>query len=160
LKERLAYSTISQLSYMLIGAFTLHTFGLVGSVFHMLSHSLLKITFFFCAGIVMRQTGKTLISQMRGVGRQLPATMSAFAIASLGMVGMLPLNAFWSKYYLMKGTVAAGSWYLSLILVATGILNAFCFIPIVISAFSGREGRQREERGTGSQVCRSFCWLQ
>jgi multicomponent Na+:H+ antiporter subunit D len=129
LKRRLAYHTISQLSYILLGAFTLQPWGLAGAMMHMINYSTLKITLFFCAGIIAEQTGETEVSRMGGVGWSLPKTMAAFGVASLGMIGMLPLNTFWSKYYLMKGSVAGGRWPLALVLIGSGIINAICFIP-------------------------------
>ena len=104
---------------------------------HMISYSILKVTLFFCAGIIAEQTGETKVSKMLGVGWLLPKTMIVFGIASLGMIGMLPLNTFWSKYYLMKGNVASGNWPLAVVLVISGIVNAFCFIPVVVDAFKG-----------------------
>jgi len=147
LKQRLAYQTVSHLSYNLLGAFVLQKWGLAGAVIHMISYSILKITLFFCAGIIAEQTGETRISKMNGVGPSLPVTMSIFAAASLGMIGILPLNTFWSKYFLMKGSVAAGNWILALVLITSGIINAVCFIPIVVSAFSGENVRTHAERG-------------
>lgn len=147
LKRRLAYHTISQLSYILLGAFTLQPWGLAGAILHMISYSTLKITLFFGAGIIARQTGETKVSKMAGVGWQLPKTMAAFGIASLGMIGMLPLNTFWSKYYLMKGSVAGGRWPLALVLIGSGIINAFCFLPTVVAAFSGERDQPTAQRG-------------
>jgi multicomponent Na+:H+ antiporter subunit D len=137
LKRRLAYHTISQLSYILLGAFTLHPWGLAGAILHMISYSTLKVTLFFCAGIIAKQTGKVNVSEMSGVGRQLPATLTAFGIASLGMIGMMPLNTFWSKLYLMKSSIARGTSHFALVLIGSGIINAFCFIPTVVNAFTG-----------------------
>ena len=147
LKRRLAYHTISQLSYILLGAFTLHPWGLAGAIFHMISYSTLKITLFFSAGIIAKQTGKVNVSEMGGVGWQLPWTLASFGVAGLGMIGMLPLNTFWSKYYLMKGSVAQGKWPFALVLICSGIINAFCFIPTVVSAFSGERGQPTAEMG-------------
>jgi len=147
LKQRLAYQTVSHLSYNLLGAFILQEWGLAGAVIHMISYSTLKITLFFCAGIIAEQTGETRISKMNGVGLSLPVTMSVFATASLGMIGILPLNTFWSKYFLMKGSVAAGNWILALVLITSGIINAVCFIPIVVSAFNGENVRPHAKRG-------------
>jgi multicomponent Na+:H+ antiporter subunit D len=147
LKRRLAYHTISQLSYILLGAFTLQPWGLTGAILHMISYSTLKVTLFFCAGIIAEQTGETKVSRMGGVGWSLPKTMAAFGIASLGMIGMLPLNTFWSKYYLMKGSVAGGRWPLALVLIGSGIINALCFIPTVVTAFSGERVRSDTEQG-------------
>jgi multicomponent Na+:H+ antiporter subunit D len=147
LKRRLAYHTISQLSYILLGAFTLQPWGLAGAMLHMISYSTLKITLFFCAGIIAEQTGETKVSRMGGVGWSLPKTMAAFGVASLGMIGMLPLNTFWSKYYLMKGSVAGGKWPLALVLICSGIINAICFIPTVVTAFKGERTRSNMEGG-------------
>ena len=147
LKRRLAYHTISQLSYILLGAFTLQPSGLTGAILHMISYSTLKVTLFFCAGIIAEQTGEIKVSKMGGVGWSLPMTMAAFGIASLGMIGMLPLNTFWSKYYLMKGSVAGGRWPLALVLIASGIINAVCFIPTVVTAFRGKSVQPNAERG-------------
>lgn len=147
LKRRLAYHTISQLSYILLGAFTLQPWGLTGAILHMISYSMLKVTLFFCAGIIAEQTGETKVSRMTGVGWALPKTMTAFGIASLGMIGMLPLNTFWSKYYLMKGSTAGGKWPFALVLIGSGIINAVCFIPTVVTAFRGKKVRSNAEQG-------------
>lgn len=148
LKRRLAYHTISQLSYILLGAFTLQAWGLAGAILHMISYSLLKVTLFFCAGIIAKQTGELRVSKMGGIGWRVPRTMVAFAIASLGMIGMLPLATFWSKYYMMKGSVEAGSWPLALVLVISGIINAICFLPTVVEAFRGERVQEKREKGS------------
>ncbi|HHU92920.1 MAG TPA: monovalent cation/H+ antiporter subunit D family protein [Halanaerobiaceae bacterium] len=147
LKRRLAYQTISHLSYILLGAFTLTPWGLAGAVFHMISYSTLKITLFFCAGIISELTGKSSISKMKGIGRGLPGTMVLFATGTLGMIGILPLNTFWGKYYLMKGSVAGGMWPLALVLIISGILNGVCFIPFIIKAFSGEKNQPAGKTG-------------
>lgn len=147
LKRKLAYHTISQLSYILLGVFTLQPWGLIGAMLHMFNYSTLKVTLFFCAGIISEQTGETEISKMRGVGWLLPKTFIAFAVASLGMIGMLPLNTFWSKYYLMKGSVAGGMWPLAVLLVISGLINAICFIPTVVEAFRGERVDAHKEKG-------------
>ncbi|NLJ84939.1 MAG: monovalent cation/H+ antiporter subunit D family protein [Firmicutes bacterium] len=147
LKRRLAYHTISQLSYILLGAFTLHPWGLAGAIFHMISYSTLKITLFFGAGIVAKQTTKIRVSDMGGVGWQLPWTMASFGVASLGMIGMLPLNTFWSKYYLMRGSVAGGKWPFALVLIISGFINALCFLPTVVAAFTGDRDQLSREKG-------------
>ncbi|MGI6517511.1 MAG: complex I subunit 5 family protein [Bacillota bacterium] len=152
LKRRLAYHTVSQLSYILLGAFTLHPWGLAGAICHMISYSTLKVTLFFGAGIIARRTGKVRVSEMSGVGWQLPRTMAAFGVASLGMIGMLPLNTFWSKYYLMRGSVARGKWQFALVLITSGLINAFCFIPTVVAAFAGERGQPALEKGNETSL--------
>lgn len=147
LKRKLAYHTISQLSYILLGVFTLQPWGLIGAILHMFNYSTLKVTLFFCAGIISEQTGEKDIRKMRGAGWLLPKTFIAFAVASLGMIGMLPLNTFWSKYYLMKGSVAGGMWPLAALLVISGLINAICFIPTVVEAFRGERVEAHKEKG-------------
>lgn len=147
LKRRLAYHTISQLSYILLGAFTLQPWGLTGAILHMFNYSTLKVTLFFCAGIIAEQTGETRISKMKGTAWPLPKTFIAFAVASLGMIGMLPLNTFWSKYYLMKGSLEGGQLLLALVLIISGIINALCFIPTVVNGFNGKRIGIHKEKG-------------
>jgi multicomponent Na+:H+ antiporter subunit D len=147
LKRRLAYQTISHLSYILLGAFTLTTWGLAGAILQMISYSLLKVVLFFCAGIIAEKTGKTQISKMQGVGFSLPFTMTAFSVATLGMIGMMPLATFWSKFYLMKGCVQEGTGLLALVLIVSGIINAICFIPVIVSAFKGESIKPQEKVG-------------
>ena len=137
LKRRLAYQTISHLSYILLGAFTLHPSGLAGAVLQMIGYAALKTAFFFCVGLIAEQTGVTRVSRMDGVGKVLPKTMAAFAVVTLGMIGLLPLGTFWGKYYLMKGSVAGGLWPLAVVLAGSGFINAVCFIPVVVKAFQG-----------------------
>mgnify|MGYP000897105846 CR=1 FL=1 len=149
LKRRLAYQTVSHLSYILLGAFILNEWGLAGAIFHMISYSTLKITLFFCAGIISEKTGEIKVSKMGGIGRSLPKTMVAFSIATMGMIGMLPLNTFWGKYYLMKGSVGAGKWPLAVVLIISGILNAICFVPVIINAFKGECTKTNGEKGGG-----------
>ena len=146
LKRRLAYQTVSHLSYILLGVFTLQEWGLAGAIMHMISYSTLKITLFFCAGIIAEQAGETRISKIGGVGWSLPKTMAAFAVAIMGMIGMMPLNTFWGKFYLMKGSVAGGKWPFALVLIVSGIINAVCFIPTVVNAFSGEKVQSNAER--------------
>ena len=148
LKRRLAYQTISHLSYILLGVFTLQPWGLAGAIMHMISYSTLKVSLFFCAGIISEQTGQTKISKMGGIGWLQPKTMVAFSIATLGMIGMLPLNTFWGKYYLMKGSVEGGQWPLAVALIISGIINAVCFIPVIVNAFRGERADRNAEKET------------
>ena len=135
LKKRLAFSTISQLGYITLGAALLTPLGLAGGLLHLLNHALLKITLFFCAGTIITITGKKRISELNGVGRRLPITMSAFAIGSIGMIGILPINGFISKWYLMSGSLSAGMPVFLIILMTSAVLNALYFIPIIVNAF-------------------------
>lgn len=138
LKRRLAYSTVSQLAYIMLGAALLTDVGFKGGILHLFNHSLMKITLFFCAGLIAERTGKKKVSEMAGVGRVMPVTMSAFALASIGMVGALPLNGFWSKWYLISGGFDAGKSWVIMVLLVSALLNAAYFFPILIAAFFRR----------------------
>jgi len=135
LKRRLAYSTISQLGYITLGAGLFNAIGLTGGLLHIINHALLKITLFFCAGAVITVTGKKKISELNGLGKRMPLTMIAFTIASIGMIGIPPVNGFISKWYLIQGSLESGAWIFIVVLIGSALLNAAYFLPIVISAF-------------------------
>lgn len=139
LKKRLAYSTISQLGYISLGVLLLNPDGWRGGIIHIFNHALLKITLFFCAGIIYIVTHKKKISEIHGIGKKMPLTMSAFTIASLGMIGIPPSNGFISKWYLLQGGLHANSILTVVMLVLSAILNAGYFLPIVINAFFKEE---------------------
>ena len=98
LKLRLAYSTVSQLAYITLGALMLTPAGLTGGIVHIMNHAVLKITLFFCAGAIIRVTGKTEIGEMKGIGRRMPVTMIAFAVGGLGLIGVLPMAGYVTKF--------------------------------------------------------------
>lgn len=135
LKARLAYSTISQLSYVIIGVALLTPSGITGGIIHIANHAFSKITLFFCAGAIYVATHKKEISQLSGLGRQMPFTMGAFAIGALSMIGVPPVAGFVSKWYLLLGTLETKHLGLILVLLASTILNAAYFSPIVFKAF-------------------------
>lgn len=138
LKRRLAYSTISQLGYILLGVFLAQPVAWTGALLHLVNHALLKITLFFCAGIIITVTGRTRVSQLAGVGRRLPWTMAAFTLASLGMVGVLPTNGFLGKWHLVTGALAAGHPGVVAVLALSAVLNAAYYLPIVVTACFGQ----------------------
>lgn len=135
LKRRLAYSTVSQLGYITLGVTILNPEGMAGGLVHLLNHAVMKIVLFFCAGILITVTGRTKVSQLNGIGRRMPVTMGAFAVAVMGMVGVPPVCGYVSKWYLLRGAVHAGQWMLVGVLVGSSFLNAAYFFPIVIRAF-------------------------
>ena len=135
LKRRLAYSTISQLSYVILGAVLANTSGIIGSVMHIATHAVGKITLFFCAGAILMAAHKSEISEMDGLGRQMPFTMGAFLIASISIVGLPPLGGVWSKWYLALGTLDAGYSVLLGVLMVSTVLNIAYLLPIPIRAF-------------------------
>jgi multicomponent Na+:H+ antiporter subunit D len=146
LKRRLAYSTISQLSYIVLGAALLTPAGMTGSVLHLANHALLKITLFFCAGAIYVTAGCDRVSQLAGIGRRMPFTMAAFAVAAIGLAGVPPLNGFVSKWYLCLGSFEAHHGLLAVVLVVSGLLNLAYFFPIVYAAFF-QHSDQFEEYG-------------
>ena len=108
LKARLAYSTVSQLSYIILGAVLLAPIAKIGGIVHIASHAFSKITLFFCAGAYIVAAHKTEISHMHGVGRTMPLTTIAFMIGSLSIIGLPPMGGLWSKWYLALGALEAG----------------------------------------------------
>ncbi|MEK7679955.1 MAG: proton-conducting transporter membrane subunit, partial [Deltaproteobacteria bacterium] len=145
LKARLAYSTISQLSYIVLGAALLTPSGITGGIIHITNHAFAKITLFFCAGSIYVASHKTKISEMAGIGRKMPFTMAAFSIGVLGMIGVPSVGGFISKWYLAKGAIEAGSLPILFVLLTSTVLNAAYFIPIVYTAFFGGKGEEHAE---------------
>ncbi len=139
LKARLAYSTVSQLSYIVLGAVLLSPVAMVGGILHIAAHAFSKITLFFCAGSILCASGKRKISEMGGIGRRLPWTMGAFFIASLSMIGVPPSAGFVSKWYLALGSVEAGEVTFLIVLLTSSVLNAAYFLPVSYAAFFGTE---------------------
>jgi multicomponent Na+:H+ antiporter subunit D len=135
LKARLAFSTVSQLSYIILGAALLTPRGILGGVAHITNHAVSKITLFLCAGSIYVTTHKTEVSQMSGLARRMPWTMAAFAVASLSLVGIPPASGFVSKWYLALGSVERGSVWLLAVLLASSLLTAAYLGPIVYKAY-------------------------
>lgn len=150
LKARLAYSTVSQLSYIVLGAVLLSPVAMVGGIIHIAAHAFSKITLFFCAGSIYCASGKRNISDMAGIGRRLPWTMGAFFVASLSMIGIPPTAGFVSKWYLAEGAVAAGETAFLVVLLVSSVLNAAYFLPVSYAAFFQAE--TQESRTTVREI--------
>jgi len=135
LKARLAYSTVSQLGYVVLGALLANSWGILGGTLHIATHAFGKITLFFCAGAILVATHKTEISQMRGLGRTMPVTMGAFLIASLSIIGLPPLAGLWSKWYLALGALDAGQLGLLAVLMISSLLNVAYLLTVPVRAF-------------------------
>jgi multicomponent Na+:H+ antiporter subunit D len=138
LKARLAYSTISQLSYIVLGALLATQASIIGSMMHIAMHAFAKITLFFAAGAVLVAAHKSEISDMAGLGRAMPITFGAFFVASLSIVGLPPLGGMWSKWYLGLGTIESGQWLLLTVLLVSSLLNIAYLLPIPMRAFFGK----------------------
>jgi len=145
LKARLAFSTVSQLSYIILGAALLNPDGVKGGITHITFHAVSKITLFLCAGSIYVSTRKTEISQMSGLAKRMPWTMAAFALASLSVVGIPPTSGFVSKWYLALGTVNHGSLILLGVLLVSSLLNAAYLGPIVYKAYFEKGPETKEE---------------
>jgi len=135
LKRRLAYSTIGHLSYILLGMVFVTPLGWAGALFHITTHAAMKITLFFCAGAIYAKTGRENVSELDGIGKQMPLTMAAFAIGALGLAGGPPVGGFVSKWFLAQGAVASGHPVLLAVLLLSGLLNAGYLFPIVVRAY-------------------------
>ena len=146
LKARLAYSTVSQLSYVVLGAVLVNTWSVVGSGMHIVMHAFGKITLFFCAGAIMVAAHKTEISEMRGLGKQMPITMIAFFVASLSIIGLPPMGGLWSKWYLGMGTLESGHLTLLAVLMLSSLLNIAYLLPIPVLGFMGGKGNPGDTR--------------
>jgi multicomponent Na+:H+ antiporter subunit D len=138
IKARLAYSTVSQLSYIIIGVALLSPLAVEGGVLHIAHHAFSKITLFFAAGAIYVASHLKKISYMGGLGRRMPFTFGAFGIASLSMIGVPPVCGFVSKWYIVNGAVDMGRMVLLGALLLSTVLNAMYFTPVVYRAFFGR----------------------
>ena len=139
LKRRLAYSTISHLSYVVLGALIANAAGIIGGTMHIVTHAFGKITLFFCAGAILVATHKTRISEMGGLGRRMPLTMGAFLIASISIAGLPPMGGVWGKWYLALGSLDAGYSILVGVLMVSTVLNIAYLFPISVRAFFYKE---------------------
>ena len=152
LKRRLAYSTVSQLSYIVLGAALLTPFAALAAIVHIANQAFQKITMFFVAGAVQRTMGKTNVHEFAGVGRRMPYTMAAFTVAALGFIGLPLFAGFITKWYLSLGALEAGDWVFVVVLVVSALLNAAYWLPIVYLSFFKEDPtgvvRVREARPT------------
>jgi multicomponent Na+:H+ antiporter subunit D len=135
LKARLAYSTISQLSYIVLGGALLSASGVIGGIAHITNHAVSKITLFFCAGSIYASAHKTEVSQTSGLAKDMPWTMAAFAIATLSLIGIPPASGFISKWNLAMGTIERGNPWLLAVLLTSSLMNAAYLGPIVYKAY-------------------------
>ena len=134
-KKRLAFSTVSQLSYIALGVAIVGVLSATGAIVHLVHQGIMKITMFFAAGNVAETYGYKKISQLNGIGRRMPLTMGVFTIAVFGMIGLPPTAGFITKWYLGLGAVEAGSYWVVLVLLGSSALNAAYFLPVVYRAW-------------------------
>ncbi|MCC7218335.1 MAG: monovalent cation/H+ antiporter subunit D family protein [Burkholderiales bacterium] len=135
LKRRLAYSTVSQLAYVVLAAALLTPLSVIGAALHIAAHAFGKITLFFAAGAIYTAAHKTEVSELDGIGRRMPWTMTAFSVGALSMIGLPPTAGFVSKWFILGGAFASGQWVAVGVIVASTLLTAGYFLPIVYRAF-------------------------
>jgi multicomponent Na+:H+ antiporter subunit D len=153
LKARLAFSTISQLSYIVLGGALLTPNGVLSGVVHVTNHAVSKITLFLSAGSIYVSTHKTEVSQLSGLARKMPWTMAAFSLASLSLIGIPPTSGFVSKWYLAIGSAERGSPGLLVVLVVSSLLTAGYLGPILYKAYF------EQSADSGHDEIREIPWM-
>ena len=151
LKARLAYSSVSQLVYTTLGAALATHAAWIGAAMHIAMHAVGKITLFFCAGSIYVATHRTQVSQLQGLGRQMPWTMGAFFLGSLSIIGVPPCGGLWSKWLLANGAVAAHQEILMGVLMVSSLLNIAYLLPIPIRAFFGEPNESEDHASDAGQ---------
>jgi multicomponent Na+:H+ antiporter subunit D len=134
-KRRLAFSTVSQLSYIVLGASLLTPLAATAAIAHIANQAFAKITMFFVAGAIQRTTGKTQVHELAGIGYRMPYTMGAFTVAALSFIGVPLFAGFVTKWYLSLGALESGAWWFVIVMLVSSLLNAVYWLPIVYAAF-------------------------
>ncbi len=147
LKRLLAYSTIAQLSYVVMAAALLKPLAEIGAAIHMLAHAFGKITLFFAAGAIYVAAKKTEVPELAGIGRRMPFTMTAFTIGALSMIGVPPTAGFVSKWFILAGAFEANNYVALFTIIASTVLNAAYFLPIIFMAWFADEAPGGKEHG-------------
>ena len=157
LKARLAYSTVSQLAYVVLGAALATPTSIIGSGLQIAMHAAGKITLFFCAGAIYTAHHLTEVSQMTGIGRKMPITMLAFLVGSLSIIGLPPFGGAWSKWTLALGALDAGYVIVVGVLMLSSLLSVAYLLPIVARGFflpppGAPDGRRTGDRGGADRL--------
>lgn len=150
LKARLAYSTVSQLSYITLGVALANQMGVIGGSMHIVMHAMGKITLFMCAGAIYVAAHKTKVSELDGLGRKMPITFICFTIASLSIIGLPPLGGAWSKWYLMLSAADAGQLLMIGVLMLSSLLNVAYLLSIPGRAFFTSKPRMAQSLGASA----------
>lgn len=160
IKARLAYSTVSQLSYIVLAALMANQLAIIGGALHITMHAFGKITLFFCAGAIIVCSGKSKLSEMNGLGRAMPYTFGAFFIAALSIVGLPPTGGVWSKWYLALATLQNGQFGLLAVLMISSLLNVYYLLSIPFKAFFLPPTAQVTTQPTTAQPTTSLATLE
>lgn len=157
LKKRMAYSTVSQISYIIFGLSMLNETSLTGSMLHVIAHACIKCTLFLCAGVIIYKTGCTKVDELRGIGKRMPVTMGCYTIVSLALIGIPPTSGFVSKWYLAVGSLSTGMKvfaYLGVIvLLISALLTAGYLLPVSIEGFFPGDDFLAKEKYEGKEKC-------
>lgn len=149
-KKRLAYSTVSQVSYILFGLSLMNPTGITGALLHTVFHAFIKCALFLTAGIFLVQCGKSRVEQLQGIGKQMPGTLLCYTFASLALIGIPPASGFISKWYLAQGALESGisvfSWLGPVILLISALLTAGYLLPVTIQGFFPGKGKDAGEK--------------
>lgn len=150
IKKRLAYSTVSQVSYIILGSSMVGPFAVIGGLVHLVHQGIMKITLFMCAGVLANRMNIKAVADIDGAGRVMPVTMAAFTIGALGMIGVPPVAGFISKWYLGIGALQSGMPWVVAVLVGSSLLNAAYFLPLLYRAWflAAPEGPRIRELAT------------
>lgn len=139
LKKRLAYSTVSQISYILLGLAMMTQTSVTGSLLHVVAHAFIKVALFLCAGAIIHKTGKTRVDELTGIGKEMPVTMWCYTIVSLALIGIPPTSGFVSKWYLAVGSLDSGisvfAWLGVVVLLISALLTAGYLLPLTMKGF-------------------------
>lgn len=155
LKKRLAYSTVSQVSYMMTGLACFNSIALYGAILHYIFHAIIKTALFMSAGSIIMQTGRTNVDDFEGIGKEMPVTMWGYTLASLGLIGIPPACGFFSKYYLCVGALGdtdlgAFGYIVPAVLIISALLTAGYLLPLTVKGFFPRKDFVPERRETGA----------
>ncbi|MDP3013827.1 MAG: monovalent cation/H+ antiporter subunit D family protein, partial [Candidatus Subteraquimicrobiales bacterium] len=157
LKRRLAYSTIGQMGYVILGVALLVPYSVWGGILHVVNHAFMKGLLFLCAGTIIKKLGKKNVSEMRGIGQKLPVTMGVFTIAAFSMIGLPPLAGFTSKWFLCLGSIDAPHGIIFVIvLLISSLLGAAYFLPIIYTAFFQKPLGEIETRHEDEEAKESY----
>ncbi len=135
IKRMLAYSTVNQLSYVLLGIVSFRQIGMMGGILHIVYHSFMKITLFYCAGAIITQSRNKYIDRMAGLARQMPVTMAAFVIGAVGIIGLPPVAGWVSKWYMIQGYLQGGQPVFALVFILSGLIELGYFAPPIFLAY-------------------------
>ena len=155
IKKRLAYSTVSQVSYMMAGLACCNSIAFYGAILHYIFHAIIKTALFMSAGSIIMQTGKTNVDELEGVGKEMPVTMWGYTLASLGLIGIPPACGFFSKYYLCVGALGdsglgAFGYIIPAVLIISALLTAGYLLPVTVKGFFPNKDFIPERRETGA----------